>query len=317
MPRPGFSFLICPDITLLKEELERQAGDEASSWKRRVFWGDEEPGPQFWESLSQIGLFEENRIVIVRQAEAWPAVIWKELSRILAKKLDHVWPFFCLEVGFEKGKYKIPAHIQKTPCFGYADKKGWIWRSQGLEQNLANFSRARAKKLGLTFSADNFALFCATVQPDAQSVINELEKLALLAEHGKVEKSLLPETSASMENDAFALIRRLQAGDLAEAWSELQKDTDGGLLFFLIALLAREFRLLWQITAGENPRMHPAETRSKHALARKLGYKGIASGFAALADAEWQVKSGRQRPEQTLEYLCAQMSSLFSDRYVA
>jgi len=316
MGRPGFSFLVCPDVTFLKEELERLVSSEASSWKRQVFWGDEEPGGQFWESLQQIGLFAEKRIVIVRQAESWPATVWKELSQALAKKLDHVWPFFCLEVGFEKGKYKIPAHIQKAACFTYAEKKGWIWRSQGLGQNMAAFIRSHAKKLGLSFSKEDFELFCASVPQDAQSVINELEKLALLAEDGKVKTALLPESSSSLENNAFGLIRKLQAGDLPGAWRELEKDSDGSLLFFMIALLAREFRLLWQINAGENPRMYPAEARTKSALAKELGQAGIAVGFAALADAEWQVKSGHQRPEQVMEYLCVKIASLFNGNAV-
>lgn len=312
MARPGFSFLVCPDVTLLKEELEKQvvkAGTE--SWSRQVFWGDEEPGEQFWQSLRQVGLFAENRIVIVRQAEAWPACVWKELSQILGQKIDHVWSFFCLEVDFEKGKFKIPAYIQKTPCFTYAEKKGWVWRSQGLAQNLPVFAREHAKKLDLKFATGVFEQFCANMPADAQAILNELNKFALVAENGNVTAAMLPETASSKENDAFGLIRKIQVGDLPGAWREIGKDTDGSLLFFMIAMLAREFRLLWQIEAGENPRMYPGDARFKQALARKLGFNGIARGFAALADAEWQVKSGRQRPEQTMEYLCAQMSLFF------
>lgn len=312
MGRPGFSFFVCPDITILKEEMERQLAAAAPGWQRRLYWGDEEPGGQFWESMRQAGLFAEKRVVIVRQAERWPAAVWKELDQVLARKIEYVWAIFCLEVDFEKGKYKIPAHIQKTSAFAYADKKGWVWRSQGLGQNLQAFVREHAKRLGLVFTPDDFSLFCGRTSADAQGVINELEKLALLAQDGKVKTGYLPENAASMENDAFGLIRCLEAGNLHAAWKELQKDTDGSLLFFLIALLAREFRLLWQIAAGENPRMYPAEVRTKTALARRIGHAGIAEGLAALADAEWQVKSGRQRPEQTLEFLCARMAALFT-----
>lgn len=311
MARPGFSFLVCPDSTLLKEEMEKRAREEASTWKRLVFWGDEEPGPQFWNNLGQVGLFAESRILIVRQAEAWPAAIWKQVSHAVSRQLDHVWPFFCLEVGFEKGKFKIPAHIQKTACFGFAEKQGWIWKSQGLGQNLEKFAQAHAKKLGLVFEGNDFRHFCQIVPPDAQSVINELEKLALVAYNGKVSADMFPGNSSSKENDAFGLIRKLQNGDMPGAWLEIKKDVDGSLLFFLIALLAREFRLFWQIVAGESPRIYSGDARAKTDMARRLGFAGISTGFAALADAEWQVKSGRQRPEQVLEYLCADMVKLF------
>ncbi len=313
MTRPGFSFLVCPDVTLLKEELDRQTKAAASGWKRLVFWGDEEPGAQFWESLQQVGLFAENRVLVVRQADAWPAAVWKGLSRALSQKLDHVWPIFCLEVDFEKGKFKIPAHIQKSPCHIYAEKQGWIWSSQGIGQNMASFVRSHAKKLGLVFTPADFSLFCERVPPVAQTVINELEKLALLADNGNVTTAILPENSASRENDAFGLIRKLQMGDLPGSWQEIARDTDGSLLFFLLALLAREFRILWQIASGEQPYLRPSEAKAKNTLARKLGKSGLASGFACLADAEWQVKSGRQRPEQTLQYLCAQMFTLFQN----
>lgn len=311
MARPGFSFLVCPDSAIFKEELERQTSAHANGWKRDIFWGDEEPGPKFWESLQQVGLFAENRVIVVRQAESWPAPVWKSISQALGHELSHVWPFFCLEVAFEKGKAKIPAMIQKTRCFALAEKKGWVWSSPGLGSGIASFVKAHAKKLRLVFANEELSEFCANIQPDASAILNELQKLALVAPDGKIARELLPQSAASLESDAFGLLRKLAANDLSGVWAEIAKDTDGSLLFFLIALVARELRLLWQINAGENPRIYPGEAQRKRALAKSLGVSGIARGLAALADAEWQVKSGRQTPAQTLELLCVQMDMLF------
>lgn len=311
MKKPGFSFLVCPDATLIKEEMERQLAPVAIGWKRQTFWGDEEPAPQFWEALQLVGLFAENRLVIARQANLWPAAVWKELSQALGRQPEHVWPFFWLEVEYEKGKYKIPAHIQKSQCFVTAEKKGWVWRSQGLGSSMAAFVREHAKKLNLTFTPADFNAFCAAVPPDACGALNELRKLELLADDGRVAHEHLPVSEASLENDAFGLIRKLIAGNLQGAWGDIAADSDGGLLFFLIALLARELRALWQIEAGENPRMYPGDAKQKRALAKQLGFNGIARGFAALADAEWKVKSGRLRPGQALESLCVAMIRLF------
>lgn len=310
MNRPGFSFLVCPDSAILKEELERQAKEYANGWKRHVFWGDEEPGNQFWESLQQVGLFAENRILIIRQAESWPAPVWKAVSQALGQQLDHVWPFFCLEVAFEKGKAKIPAHIQKTRCFMLAEKKNWIWHSEGLGSSLASFVKKYSRQYGLNMGNEELNRFCTCIQPDASAILNELQKLALVATDGKVTADILPQGAASLESDAFGLIRKLAANDLPGVWMEISRDTDGSLLFFLIALLARDFRLLWQINAGENPRMYPGDAQRKRSQAKSLGASGIAKGLAALADAEWQVKSGRQSPSQTLEKLCVDMAAL-------
>lgn len=312
--RPGFSFLVCPDSALLREEMERQISaflPAGESWKRLVFWGDEEPGDNFWDSLGQAGLFAEKRLIIVRQAENWPASVWKGLSSALAKQLEHIWPVFCLEVAWEAGKFKIPAHIQKSRCFTFADGKHWVWRSQGLGQNLRKFVAGQAKALGLLLDEQELGIFCESAPPDATGIVNELRKLALLAENGKVSLDALRRDCPVQESDSFGLIRKLLAGDLTGAWQEASLDADGSLLFFAIAVLAREFRTLWQINSGAEPRLYPAEASRKKSLARKLGMAGISSGLAALADAEWQVKSGRQSPAQALETLCVTMCRLF------
>ena len=54
MPRPGFSFLVCPDSRLLQARLEAlvSAQGDSGRWERHVHWGDEEPSPRFWEQLA-------------------------------------------------------------------------------------------------------------------------------------------------------------------------------------------------------------------------------------------------------------------------
>ena len=58
-------------------------------------------------------------------------------------------------------------------------------------------------------------------------------------------------------------------------------------------------------------RLHPSEAGLKKQLALRLGPRGLAEGMAAVADAEWQVKSGRRTPEQTLDFLAARLTVLF------
>lgn len=316
MNRPGFSFLACPDSALLKQELERQAGGwkDAGEPKRLTFWGDEDPSDAFWESLGQVGLFSERRILIVRQAENWSATAWKQISSALARELEHVWPFFCLEVEVERGKLKIPAHILKTRCFTFAEKKGWVWRSPGLGANVQRYAVEQAKKLGLAFQGDALAMFCDACPQDAQGILSELQKLSLLAKDGQIRSEWLESGESAFEHDAFALIKQISRGDLASAWPAISADTEGGLLFFLVAMLSREMRILWQILVGETPRLYPGEAARKKELAFQLGYEGLGKGFAALADAEWQVKSGRQTPSQTLEMLAVRMAAIFKPR---
>lgn len=314
MDRPGFSFLASPDSALIKQELEKQAASwkGAGKPKRLIFWGDEEPCDSFWEALSQAGLFAEKKIIIVRQAESWPQAVWKQISTALGRELDHVWPFFCLEVEAERGKLKIPAHIQKQRCFAFADKKGWVWRSPGLGPNIQRFVREQAKKLGLVLEPEELNAFCSSCPQDAQGILSELQKLSSLSSDGRISPEWIQGGELMLEQDAFALLRRLSAGDLASAWPAISADSEGSLLFFLIAMLSRDFRIFWQILSGEEPRLYGPDAARKRETARKLGYLGVGNGFAALADAEYQVKSGRLTPGQALERLAVGMSSLFS-----
>lgn len=312
--RPGFSFLVCPDGELIRDELETmlaQYPPANGQWQKHVFWGDEEPDNKYWETLGRSDLFSAGKLVVVRNAQNWNAQIWKSISSALSHGQDNVWPVFCLEVEFEKGKFKIPAHIQKTRCLSFAEKKGWIWRNSSLAhaQNLQNYARKQASLLGLDFEKDAFDLFCASVMRDARAVKNELEKLALTTTDGKITPDNILIDPGNPETNAFACIKYIQSGEIALVWQEVAKGNASGLLFSLVALLAREFRLFWAFCAGED--VHTYDEANKRKLAQGLGIGGIARGFRTLADAEWTVKSGNQTPEQALEFLCVEMTRIF------
>ena len=89
MPRPGFSFLVCPDSRLLQARLEAlvSAQGDSGRWERHVHWGDEEPSPRFWEQLTLQGLFGTPRLLVVRQAQLWPAR-WATVCMSLSPRPD-------------------------------------------------------------------------------------------------------------------------------------------------------------------------------------------------------------------------------------
>lgn len=92
-----------------------------------------------------------------------------------------VLAFFCMEVAWDKGQPKIPAHIAKLRCMAFADQQGWIWRQDGLnERAVKKHVLQRSNELGLRFEQDALEQFCASVPPDAQAIENELHKLQLL-----------------------------------------------------------------------------------------------------------------------------------------
>ena len=317
--RPGFWFCVCPDAQLARRRIETMLETHApktGGWEKHVFWGDEEPGDAFWEALTLQGLFDSCRAVVVRRANNFPAEIWKRVSKALARPNSAVWPLLCLEVPWEKGQPKIPAYIAKLPCLNFAENKGWIWRSPGLDQrSLPGYVRLTAKGLGLALNEQLIAALCAVLPADAAAVDAELEKLSLLAG----DRELVPDDAAlaavTPEFNIFGLLRLLESGRPAETWTEIKAGGTGEeVLFPLLGLLQREARLLWQLLAGGQPRLHPADRERKERLAARLGAAGLGRLWESMHAAELSVKSGLRTPEQALDGLVAELTVLFGLR---
>lgn len=319
MARPGFTLCVCPDGRLIKDyiatTLTQNAPDGTACWERFTYWGDEELPPLFWEHLTLQGLFGAPRALTIRNAHSLPAATWKRLSTALGRPNPHCWPFFCLEVAWEKGQPKIPAHLIKLPCMHFADKQGWAWRQAGLdERGIRRYVQSRAKELQLSFAAGALERLCEGVPPDATAVENELQKLVLAAGTQPVTVEMASTAGHVADFNIFAFIRLIQGGNVTGAWAEVrrgQKDGDG-LLFPFLGLLVREARLLWQISVGEPVRLHPNDAQTKKQLAQKLGQQGIIRLFDAIMRAEWDVKTGQRQVDQALEALVADLIVLFS-----
>lgn len=315
--RPGFTFCVCPDGKLLRQQIEAflAASPGVAPWERHVFWGDEELPRQFWERLTLQDLFATPRAVLVRNAHNLPAETWKRLSPALARPNPQVWPLFCMEGSWEKGQPKIPAHIARLSCFSFADSKGWIWRSPGLDgRSMRRYVQIHAKTLGLALEPGSLEALCESLPMDAAVVDNELEKLSLLV--GR--EPLTPDTARSVSHAAvfnvFAFLRQLQAGQTAQVWKSVLEEQRKGEepLFYLLAMLQREARQLWQILAGEQVRMAPADQNARQQTATRLGVAGLAKLWDAMHTAELAVKSGRRSPAQALDGLMGDLTTLFA-----
>jgi DNA polymerase-3 subunit delta len=286
-----------------------------SAWQSHVYWGDEELPPAFWEHLTLPGLFATRRALVIRQAHALPAAVWKRVSSALASPKEHCWPFFCLEMAWEKGQPKVPAHVAKLKCLAHADSQGWVWRHAGLDdKSLRGFVHKEAQARGLRFEQGALELLCAGLIPDASAVSAELGKLELAAADGIVSAELAAQATHMPAFDIFRFLRLVQGGGARNAWTDVlrARRENEGLIFPLLALLIREARLLWRILPGESIRAHPVELDVKRKLAFRLGYNGLAKLFKLLFLADLSVKSGERQPEQALDALVADLSLLLA-----
>lgn len=316
--KPGFYFIVCPDSRLAverAEELLEKSQPASEKWESHTFWGDEEPAQNFWQILGQGSLFGGHRALLARKANEWPARVWKEISASLGRLSENVFPLFFLENSWEKGKSKLPAHISKARCLEFAEKKGWVWKSEGLTPaTVSKYMEKEIKKLNLKFTKDARELFCQSINPDAWVIANELEKLALVAGGSEVTADMIATFSSVDDSQVFNLIKFLQRGDMAAAM-DIVKDSDpSSLVFSLSALLAREMKILWRLKNGESVFVPAAILSSKKSLANRLAARNFAEAFAILANAEWNIKSGRLSPGQSLETLVMDMAELFAPK---
>ena len=68
MSRPGFSFLVCPDAEMVREKADSLLSSASPAFVRRVYWGDEDLAPGFWEDLTVQSLMAQPKAVVLRRA---------------------------------------------------------------------------------------------------------------------------------------------------------------------------------------------------------------------------------------------------------
>lgn len=328
MSRPGFNICVGPDSVLLKDYIDGElkafppeagALGLASSWpiwQKNTFWGEEPLPAYFWEKLTLQGLFEQPHAIILRQAQNLSADTLKKLSAELARGSSQVWPFICLEVPYEKGKAKIPAHILKLKFYEFASKNGWLKEIPPLDQRgIRSFASAEAKRLGLVLGTGDLERIAPALPPDAGGIRLEMGKLALASPDGKLPVDALELLNFEQEMDIFAFLQALQgARHPEEVWGQYLKDSantsDAGLFGFLWALL-REGRIMWQLLAGEQVFLPGHMAASKTAFTRSLGYGGLSRIWDAALAADKGVKTGERSAHQAFEILIADLFRLF------
>ena len=314
--RPGFFFCICPDGKLLRQQIEHVLLlDEAQAkWERHTFWGDEELTPKFWELLTLQGLFSTPRAIVLRHGEKLSSDIWKRLSGVFSRPSSLSFPIVCLESSWEKGQPKLPAIIGKQPCFQFAEKKGWLWRSPGIEpRSLRRYVQMLATEKGLKLTPATLDKLCEQLPPDAAFIDTELSKLAVLAK----DVPLAPEDidlGISPTFNIFTFLNELQSGKTTDAWKKILEEQRNGEepLFYLLTMLQREARQLWQIGIGEQVRIPPANLAARKQTVARLGLSGLSKLWDVMLLAELSVKSGRRTPSQALDALMGELCLLFS-----
>jgi DNA polymerase-3 subunit delta len=324
MPRPAFSLCLCPNSRLLQNRLETLLAANPPKtqalWQRLVFWGDEGLSPAFWEQLTLQPLLATPRALILRHTQALPAQALRRLSSAVLALAEGrgdplLWPMLCLEVDFERGKPKLPAHIARLPLYLTAQERRWIDLVPGLTSPaMPAHIRTEAPRQGLKLTPAEISSLARSLPPDAGAVQAELAKLALLADQdGRLAQGAAALCGQTRELGIFELVQAIQRGDQPHTvWRRVLEDRGENSVFAFIALLLREARLLWQCLCGPAPAFLPSQAaKGKKMLAQALGAARLANIWELALQADKGVKTGERSPEQAFELLSAGLFLLF------
>jgi DNA polymerase-3 subunit delta len=321
MSRPGFNFLVCPDSELLQLELGKMPASHGGpdAFERKTYWAPiddkDEPLPgAFWQDLDIPSLMGTPKFLVLRRANKMNADFWKAIESRLKGRNDSVWPVFCLEGEWNKGKPAVPAVVHRRDFWKLAQKEKWVWQSPGLTSaTVKKFIQDFARGRGLDIPPGVGRELERALPLNAGAALRELEKIHLAAgESGKVEPAHLTAVSHQPDMDIFSFLKAALAGSSpekvwAKVFSERNLSGDDKIFFGFLRLVHREARIFWELAAGEKPSVYvPRQAEGeKMNMARKIGKQGAADILDLVMAAEFGVKSGARTPEQAFESLVA------------
>lgn len=319
MSRPGFTFCISPDPELIREHIAQVLAEQGEPWQRKTFWADEELPEAYWDAFTQGSLLEEKTALVLRRAEQLSEKTWSKHRPLLSRFRSQVWPFFCIEKEWAKGKPSVPAGLTKQKFWSLAQKKSWIWRHPGLDnKGQQEYIRRWLEQRGLQIDSRLLARAASLLPLEAAGLKSELAKLELAAREGsKVEPHHLEVISFEKEMDIFGFLQALQdGGDELGLWKKIFQnrfEADGEMFLPFVHLLLREARILWQLAGNGEAQvaLPPRIKKAKSSLAGRIGRKRLAAVWPLLLEAEAGVKSGEWAQGQALEMLVTRLRHIF------
>ncbi|NMC50961.1 MAG: hypothetical protein GYA47_16275 [Desulfovibrio sp.] len=184
----------------------------------------------------------------------------------------------------------------------------------------------------LSFAPGVLEALAAVLPEDMAMAGRELEKLELAVisrgdlpeagggaapPSGRIVQEDLSLLASRPGMDAFAFLNAFsRRGQELAVWREIfeQSLSPEDMIFKFLGLLRSDARQMWQLLMDEAEavRLPPFVKSQKEAMARRLGSGGLTRLFDLAMDAELGIKSGAKNPDQAMEFLAAELFSLFS-----
>ncbi len=218
-----------------------------------------------------------------------------------------------------KQQQKVQQAIQRAPALWrlLLQEHAWVEFPKLYDREIPSWVAQRARRYGYELSPMALEALLATVGTDLAALLNELQKLAVVAQSQGLQtieaEHVLQCAGLSRTYSVFELQRAVGEGDLKQAIRIAQYLVGSQRQeLLIIATLTRYFLMLWKLAdlepmSGVSPEavasalgVHPFFVADYQAAYRRFGAAGVERALFALHRADVALKSGAAPPESVI-----------------
>lgn len=304
MGKPSISLVVSDDEYLAAEQLQKLLVD-AAELGIDEFTSESDPGA-IMRSLRTPSMFEDDRVVIIREVEAASA----ELQRQIIEYTQDPTPGVALVMSSAKAVAKIAAAVKKA---GHV-----IEVAKGKRSDVFAWIRSEARARGMKIGQDAMNALLESAGEERMALAQALDHLALaLGQRPTVTlEDVRLHLAARADIKIFAFIDAVamrQTEPALIALSRLLGQGEPAQMIFWA--LARHLRMM--LSAGEGSaevvarRLGLPTWRAEKLVRQARGYtpEALAQAYRAVADADKKIKNSQEPEELTLERLVVQIAA--------
>jgi len=305
-------YLFTGEAEFLMEEAWGRLIERIVPAKARRFNGERLPAKEYTAAqvitrLNTLPMFGAKQLIMVQRAETWP----KEQRNHLLAYLKRPLPTSCLVLTAfsKKGMEKLTAAVESVGAIihfpALTDREAPRWLQE------------RARRLGKTITLQAASLLVNVVGLDLYRLERELEKLATyVGDRERIDLDDAEQTASSQRSfSVFELLRCVSRSQSNRAVTMLRSlILAGESPLGILALVARQVRLIWQVKDGLDRGMDVAQIGQRISLSPYVikNYIDQTSHFTetelyqihqAICQADLALKSTGISPERILETL--------------
>jgi DNA polymerase III delta subunit len=285
MPRPVYA-LVGDDSFLQLQKLGQILRELGSDVQRADFDGESVGLAEVLDELRSFAMFGSGKLVVVRDADDFISRYREQLENFLQE--PPASGTLVLRVASLPGNQRITKLIAKVgaveKCDPPADLRRWI----------ADHGKAIHK---ITIAPDAAALLADHIGADLGRLDNELAKLALQVESGRVSADDVRGVAFQREQEMWDMTNELAAGRPQEALRRWRRmcQLDNSAEFRAVTWLTMWLEDMRQLLSGNVGNLawkYKQRLPQAKQTAQQLGRAGIARATDALAEIDKRTKSG-------------------------